>query len=158
MAGHFLRFALVFTAAFAVAFGALVWWVGSAGFDWALARELLREQWRHEALDRRDELARRCNEAKSAVVAELAAGRLTLAEAAIQFKQIQETMADDGVDAVLGPWQKPDGDQGVYLCVLSWCAAYLREDPTRSSVVLPRLEQEYRQRFHTAPWAEEGPE
>ena len=114
-----------------------------------LIRVLLREWRRDEVVERRQRLLELSNKAKSGVVAEVIAGRVTLAEAVRSFWDINNAWDDDGGD-VLGPLRRPATEEGVYLCVLSWVEAELRGDP-RAAMILAPLKEEYRQRFGDVP-------
>ena len=120
------------------------WGAHPGGPDWALARELLRECRRAEALGRRVGLTVRLNEAKAAVTAEALAGRLTLAEAALRFGQAEEAMDGDG--AFVCPFRRVTGERGLSLNVLRWAEAWAGQVPG-SAAALARLEGEYRQLF-----------
>jgi hypothetical protein len=115
---------------------------------WSLARALLRESRRAEALERRDERARRINAEKAAVTAEALAGRLTLAEAACLFEEAEGEM-DDG-DGLVCPYRAAAGEPGLSLNVLVWAASRVGED-RGAAAALARLKGEYRQRFGKLP-------
>jgi hypothetical protein len=117
--------------------------------DWAVARDLLRECRRVEALERREERSLHLNEAKAAVTAEALAGRLTLAEAASRFGQAEEAV-DDGGDDFLYPYRSVTGERGLSLNVLIWATGRAGEVPG-SAAALARLEGGYRQRFGAPP-------
>jgi hypothetical protein len=114
-----------------------------------LIRVLLREWRRDEVLERRQRLLELSKKAKSGVVAEVIAGRVTLAEAVRSFRDINNAREDDGGD-ILGPLQRPATEEGVYLSVLSWVEAELRGHP-RAATILAPLKEEYRQRFGDVP-------
>jgi hypothetical protein len=122
------------------------WGAHPVGPDWALARELLRECRRAEALGRRVGLAVRLHDAKAEATAEALAGRLTLTEAALRFGQAEEVMGGDG-DFVC-PYRGVTGERGLALNVLTWAEANADQAPG-GTAALARLEEEYRQRFGT---------
>jgi hypothetical protein len=124
------------------------WAAHPVGPDWALARALLRECRRAEALGRSVGLTVRLNEAKAAVTAEALAGRLTLGEAALRFGQAEEAMDGDG--AFVCPFRRVTGERGLSLNVLRWAEARAGQAPG-SAAALARLEGEYRQRFGAPP-------
>jgi hypothetical protein len=124
------------------------WGAHPVGPDWALARQLLRECRRAEALGRRAGLTVRLNEAKAAATAEALAGRLTLGEAARRFGQAEEAMDGDG--DLLCPYRGVTGERGLSLNVLVWAEAWASQGPG-GPATLARLEGEYRQRFGAPP-------
>ena len=134
------------TALVAATAACLAYWCARPAPDWALARTLLRECRRAEALGRRVGLTVRLNEAKAAVTAEALAGRLTLGEAALRFGQAEEVMGGDG-DFVC-PYRGVTGERGLALNVLTWAEANADQAPG-GTAALARLEEEYRQRFGT---------
>ena len=136
------------TALVAATAACLAYWCARPAPDWALARTLLRECRRAEALERGDQQALRLNQAKGAVTAETVAGRLTLAEAACRFREAEETV-DDG-DAFLWPYRRATGERGLSRNVLLWAAARVGQGPG-SAAALARLEGEYRQRYGAPP-------
>jgi hypothetical protein len=142
MGGTFLRPAVLLAP---LAIGLACWYACPGGADWSLARELLREQRRGEALDRREQAVGRCLEAKERVAAEVIAGGLPLAEAARRFGEIGEAAGDSGV----GGARRVCGERGLCLNVLRWVA----QGPAGSewAAALARLEEEYRERFGAPP-------
>jgi hypothetical protein len=142
-----MRSHLRFTALAAVAVACLACWCARPAPDWSLARELLRECRRAEALERREEQIRRLNEAKGAVTAEVLAGRMTLAEAACRFGEAEEALGDD---AFLCTYQRVTGEQGLSRNVLIWVGATVDRGPGRVAT-LARLKGEHRQRFGESP-------
>jgi hypothetical protein len=151
MRGHRLQVAILAPALLTAGLAGWSAWhiVPGRGPAHDLTRELLRERRREEVLERRQRLLELSNKAKSGVVAEVIAGRVTLAEAAGSFRDINNAREDDGGD-VLGPLWRPATEEGVYLCVLSWVEAELRGDPRAARILAP-LEEEYRQRFGDVP-------
>src|SRR5207248_643572 len=89
MGGTFLRPAVLLAP---VAIGLACWYACPGGPDWSLARELLREQRRGEALDRCDRTVSQRLEAKARVTAEVIGGGLTLDEAARRFGEVGEAV------------------------------------------------------------------
>jgi hypothetical protein len=135
-----------FASAGLVALGAhaLEWWGGRAD-AWEAARELLRELRRSEALDVREDTARRYNDGKRAVTAEVIAGRLSLAEAAERFGQLGDLF--EGNAMLIGAYRAPAGEQELARNVLTWVAAAPADSSSRRAALLARLLAEYRERF-----------
>jgi hypothetical protein len=123
--------------------------VGGRADAWRLARDLLAEARRSEALAAREEASRRYNEAKQAVTGEVIAGRLSLAEAAERFALLNGLLDGDG--AALAPYQGPVGEQALCANVIVWVSATLPRGSSRLASVQARLEAEYRERFGAAP-------
>lgn len=136
---------------------ALARWFGRAD-AWRLASELLRETRRCEALDARDAVCRRYNEAKQAVTDEVIAGRLSLTEAAERFAQLGELFDADA--GPLAAYKAPAGEQALCGNVIIWVAASRADPAGRQAEARARLEVEYRQRFGAEPprlgWDEPG--
>jgi hypothetical protein len=146
MRGHRLQVATLAAVLTAGLAGWCAWHVvPGRGPAHDLTRELLRERRREEVLERRRRLFEFSIKAKSGVVAEVIAGRATLAEAARSFRDIDNTRDDDGGD-VLRPLQRAATEKDVYLSVLSWVEAELRGHP-RAAIILAPLKEEYRRRF-----------
>jgi hypothetical protein len=150
MRGHRLQVATLAAVLTAGLAGWCAWHiVPGRGPAHDLTSELLREWSRAEVLERRQRLLELSIKAKSGVVAEVIARRVTLAEAARSFRDINNAREGDGGD-VLGPLWRPATEEGVYLCALSWVEAELRGDP-RAATILAPLKEEYRQRFGDVP-------
>ncbi len=143
-----LAFACTFLALVALGGHALARWCGRAG-SWQLARQLLTEVRRGEALDARDDASRRYNAAKQAVTDEVIAGRLSLTEAAERFAECGDLL--DGQDGVLARYKGPAGEQELCGNVIVWVEATLPRGSSELADVLAPLEAEYRQRFGAEP-------
>jgi hypothetical protein len=108
-----------------------------------MGRRVFDELVRQEALAARDGAVLRVIEAKKEVVAGLIAGKLTLADAADRFAQLQG-LVDDGQDDVLGPYRGvPHGDVAVCDNVLAWARGALYGNP-REGEVMARLARQKR--------------
>jgi hypothetical protein len=140
-------FAVAIAGLLALGGGALAHGIGQVD-TWGLARFLLREVRRSEALDAREEASRRYSQAKHAVTDEVIAGRLSLAEAAERFAQLGELL--DGNDTDIGKYIQPDGEQALCRNVILWVSVTLGRGSGEQKAVLARLEAEYRQRFGAA--------
>jgi hypothetical protein len=121
------------------------WLGGPALFDGALG-DLLdlvwAEQVRAGAIDVRSQSTRACLEGKHQVDAELAAGRMTLAEAADRFRELG-ALVNDGQDSILGPYPGvPDTDEDIYRNVILWTQVCHRDTPERERQLVERLKQE----------------
>jgi hypothetical protein len=135
-------------ALFAVVAHALALRCGRAD-AWRLARELLAEARRGEALAAREAASRRYIAAKRAVADEVIAGRLSLAEAAERFARLNGLLDGDG--AGLAPYKCPVGEQALCANVIVWVSATLPRGSSQRASVQARLEAEYRERFGAAP-------
>ena len=142
-----LFFAFTFIALVALGGRALALWSGHSD-AWVLARQLLAEVRRSQALGAREEASRRYNRAKQAVTDELIAGRLSLAEAAERFAQLSELM--EGPNPGIGSYKEPAGEQAVWRNVITWVSARVARGSSQQEAVLARLEAEYRARFGAA--------
>jgi hypothetical protein len=143
-----LAFGTAFLALTGVGAHALSLWAGRAG-AWELARALLTEARRGEALDARDATCRRYNEAKQAVTNEVIAGRLSLTEAAERFGQLADLFA--GYEGTVAAYKAPVGEQDLCGNVIIWVAASRADAAGRQARVRARLEAEYRERFGAEP-------
>jgi hypothetical protein len=120
------------------------WWVSSDRSLASVAGVLYRELQRREALESRDARLWRCREAKARVTAELLAGRLSLAEAAEAFREVNETL-QDADDAWVDPYRFADNEEAVCRTVIAWARHDTGCDPARRAAVVGRLEEELRQ-------------
>src|SRR5262245_23244965 len=115
-----LRPAWLAAAVLAVAFGicfALSRWGAGGDHDLAALASTLQ---RHDDLVARLEGARRRDEAKRGLAAEVVAGRMTVPEAAEQFRRLNDTAADDLP-------RRPGREQAHRREVLDWAWALLRD-------------------------------
>jgi hypothetical protein len=155
---RFLLFGPALLALVAAAAHAVALWCGQAD-AWRLARDLLAEARRGEALDARDAASRRYNEAKQAVTDEVIAGRLSLTEAAERFARLGESL--DGDEGVIPRYKGPVGEQALCGNVIVWVSASRPDGSGRQARVRARLEAEYRERFGAEPprtvWSAPGP-
>jgi hypothetical protein len=120
------------------------WWFES---DRSLAHVggmLYREMQRGAALSKRDEMVRRCLEAKTRITAEVVAGRLTLLEAAAAFQECHESVKA-GNDSWAGTYQAPGDEEALCHNVILWATKATRRDPELQAAVVGRLEEELRQ-------------
>jgi hypothetical protein len=122
---------------------ALLLWYAAGDPDFlALAREANRD----EALEKRSRALGRILDGKRQLVAELAAGRLTLAEAARQFRDLNVQFDDGNLSA----HQVATGEEELCRRVLTWAESMLQGRPEQARV-LSRLRAEFRARFGHDP-------
>jgi len=107
----------------------------------SLARWILVEIRRSAALDSRASEMSQSLEVKKAVVSDLVAERVSLREAAEQFRQADQWIENDGAGLV-APYRLPESEEGRYRQVIAWAKAELSDDPKQTEQVIPRLEQE----------------
>jgi hypothetical protein len=124
--------------------------VGLARWEKGDLATLVREARREEAMARRIASTRRLSDGKHGVVNEAIAGRITLRQAAEQFRQLN-AQADDGNDDLVGPYWVVSGEERLCRNVLVWVRAELYHHPDRAAGVLARLGAEYRERFGHGP-------
>jgi hypothetical protein len=146
-----LFFFIAFLGLVALGGRALARWSGQ-GETWELARWLLAEARRRDALDVREEATRRYNQSKQAVTDEVIAGRLSLTEAAERFAQFGELM--DGAGPSIGRYVGADDEQALCRNVIVWASCALPRGSSQQTAVLDRLKAEYRERFGAAAPAE----
>jgi hypothetical protein len=107
-------------------------------------RGILTEVRRAEELNAREEVSFRSFRGKQAVTRELVAGRLTLAEAVEQFRDL--TRAHEGaMKELLAAYPTSTEDEAVCQSLLTWVRTETRRDPCRRAALLARLEAEMRQ-------------
>jgi hypothetical protein len=151
-----LFFGSAFLALVALGAHALAVWTGQAD-AWRLARDLLTEARRGEALDSREEGARRYSKAKHAITDEVIAGKLSLTEAAERFAQLGDLVEVE--KDFLGAYKGPEGEQELCGNVIVWVTA--SPSSPQQAKVRARLEAEYRARFGAEPprpgYADPGP-
>jgi hypothetical protein len=113
----------------------------------SLARWLLLEIRRSAALDYRASEMSQVLEVKKAVVDDLVAERVSLREAAEQFRQANQWIENDGTGLVV-PYYPPESEEGLYQQVIAWAKQQLSDDPKQAEQVIPRLEQGMAQQCH----------
>jgi hypothetical protein len=135
-----LRPALLVAAALAAASGICLALGRWGGWDSGDLLAIVREVQRGEELDPSIEAARRRHEAKYDLAAALVAGRLSLREAADNYRLLEEAAPDYLPDVL-----PPSADERE-LCehLLGWVWAVLAQDPRGAEEVLDRLEAEFR--------------
>ena len=106
-----------------------------------LARWLLVEMRRSEALDRHAAQLLRSLEIKKGVIEDLIAERLTLRETCEEFRQANALM-ENNWGGLVATYRMPQTEDELYQQVLSWTRARLSEDPCRAKEILQRLEEE----------------
>ncbi|HEY7315436.1 MAG TPA: hypothetical protein VH643_39265 [Gemmataceae bacterium] len=107
----------------------------------SLAHWYLLEIRRSAALDSRASEMSQSLEVKKAVIADLLAKRVSLREAAEQFREADQQIDNDGVGLV-APYRMPESEAGLYRQVIAWTKAELSDDPKQTEQIIPRLEQE----------------
>lgn len=107
----------------------------------SLARWLLLEIRRADALDNRATEMSQSLEVKRAVVGDLVADRLTLREAAEQFRQADQSIEKDPAGLV-ADYQSPQTEEELYHQVIIWAKTRLSNDPKQAEQVIPRLEKQ----------------
>lgn len=124
------------------------WWVAVSGCDLSgLAAQLEREDRRRALLDRQARAFSTSSEGKERVAKELIAGRMTLSEAAVHFRRLDEALREAGVP-VLG---RGRGEEAAWANVIIWVKELLKGDPSRAAPIGAALEAEFRSRFGHAP-------
>jgi hypothetical protein len=121
----------------------------AAGDLAALAREGRREA----AMEQRLAASREVLQAKTAVVHDLIAGRLTLWEAARRFRELNPRLAGGGNADGIGPYRVVSGEEALWRSVLLWIENELHHHDGRAvaAPTLARLKAEYRGRFGREP-------
>lgn len=121
---------------------------GAADDNYNLARWLLREARRSEALWRRKREMAEAMAVKKAIAQELVAGRLTLREAAEQFREA-DAMVENDPEGLVAPYLVPETKLGLYQQVRTWTETVLTENytPQKAEQVRHRLEQEEKEQL-----------
>ncbi len=104
----------------------------------SLARWLLFEMRRSEALQHRLVEISHAMKIKRAVIDDLLAKRLTLPEAVEAFRQADELIDEDS-RGLIAPYHTARTDAEVRRQVLAWTASQLGEDPRQIGKILQRL-------------------
>jgi hypothetical protein len=107
----------------------------------SLARWLLVEMRRAEVLENRATEMSQSLQVKKEIVGDLVAERLTLREAAEQFRQADQLIEDDR-EGLIADYHTPETEKGLYQQVISWAKSELSDDPRQADQIIPRLEQE----------------
>jgi hypothetical protein len=107
----------------------------------SLARWVLFEMRRTEALQERATMVSTSMEAKKAIIADLVAERLTLREAAKQFRAANDIVENDGGD-LLATYRLPQTDEELCQQVIVWVKAELAAHPRQTARAVHRLEKE----------------
>jgi hypothetical protein len=120
------------------------------GFEFGLGDvvEVARQKELAQDLERRTRTVRARNEGKQRVTAQVIEGRLTLLQAAAEFRRLQERLRAEGGGDDMG--LDDLSDEGLSVNVLLWARAELTNDPRRD-VRLGELEGEFAARFRHAP-------
>jgi hypothetical protein len=113
-----------------------------------LARLLLREARRYQALQQRAKEMHKAEQLREATIEDLIAGRLTLAEAMEQFQQTQK-LIQDNPEGLISHYRKLKSDKELCHLVCSWIESVLCTGHTRqeAKAVLLRLENELKERL-----------
>jgi hypothetical protein len=106
-----------------------------------LARRLLFEMRRSEALAQRSAQILRSLEIKKVVIDDLIADRLTLREAIEAFRQAN-ALIENNSDGLVATYHTALTENELFQQVLAWTRARLGEDPWRAKEILQRLEEE----------------
>ena len=104
-----------------------------AGSSWEMRRS--------EALNQRSAELLRSLEIKKVVVEDLLADRLTLREAAEEFRQADE-LIETNSGGLVATYLKAKTEDELYRQLIAWTRTELSEDPWRAEEVLQRLEKE----------------
>jgi hypothetical protein len=118
-------------------------------------RQLVTEMDHSEALDAEMSSNRSLRERKRDLADEVIAGRLSLAEAADAFREVEVSYHGD-FHMVRCAYRGLPEDEAAYCHALIWARQQLIRDPARAAEVLPRLRAEFESRFHHPP-PERGP-
>jgi hypothetical protein len=108
--------------------------------------DLFRQRERAAELRRRDRAMLERVAAKESVIERVFARRLTLAEAAAEFRRIHERIPSENAGCADEP-----SDEGLCRQVLDWARAGLLGNSGRDPAVLADLEAEYADRFGHPP-------
>jgi hypothetical protein len=121
----------------------LVPWLGGPSLFPDDLREICENLWtehlRHEALTVRDQSVQQILSRKREIANEVAAGRVTLVEAVVRFRELR---CDDGRDETLGAYVSVgDSDEALARSVITHVSTAMMNDPRRDEV-LGRLHRE----------------
>jgi hypothetical protein len=149
LATRLLLIVLVFAGVYAGVSHAITASADNQGRE--LARWLLREARRTAALDQRAEEMAQIHQVKRAVSEEVIAGRLTLQEAAAQFRDA-DTIVETNHDGLIGSYRTPQTEEGLCRQVIAWVGGVLTEQGRSSErkAIVRRLEKELGERSSPA--------
>ena len=108
-----------------------------------LARWLLFEIRRSEALEQRAAEISRALAIKKRIIGDLIAKRLTLREAAEEFRRADE-LIENNSGGLVATYRTARTENELYRQVLAWARTELSNDPQHSEEVMQRLEKERR--------------
>jgi hypothetical protein len=123
-----------------------------------LGHSVVFEARRTEALQYRMEMVAQSDEIKRDIIIELVAGRLTLREAADQFREANQ-MVENTDRELVADYQMPTTEEGLCRQVIAWVEGENSVlSPGEVKDLLTPLVEEYESRFGPLPVAEEVPE
>jgi hypothetical protein len=127
-------------------------------YDCGLAslRQLERSREEGERLERRVQAASERNTGKLEVVERVLARRLTLLQAASEFRQIHERTRTD-YDPLCKGWSEDLSDEAMCSLVLAWIEGTPTVEAAQLAAVLADLRKEFVAHFHHAPASRLGP-
>ena len=108
----------------------------------SLARWLLFEIRRSEALEQRAAEISRSLETKKHIIGDLIAKRLTLREAVEEFRQADE-LIENNSSGLIAPYRTANTEDDRYRQVIAWARTELCNDPQQAEEVTQRLEKEW---------------
>jgi hypothetical protein len=108
-----------------------------------LAHWLLFEIRRSEALEQRAVEISRALGIKKRIIGDLIAKRLTLREAAVEFRQADELIENDS-GGLVAAYRMAKTEEELYRQVIAWARTELSNHPQQSEEVMQRLEKERR--------------
>jgi hypothetical protein len=127
-------------------------WMGERASGLQLGRWIVFESRRSEALRHRAEAVAQGAEIKKAIISDLLADRLTLREAAAQFREANQ-LVESGIPDMVADYRTPTSEQGLCRQVLAWVRAEVQKlPPDRAQRILASLETEFESLFgHPEP-------
>ncbi len=111
---------------------------------------ILAEMDHSAALDAEVAASHSLRQQKRELTAELVAGRLSLAEAAEAFQEVEVTYHGD-LRYIRHAYPNLPEDEATYCHALQWARRRLPCDPARAAEILAGLRAEFEARFHHAP-------
>lgn len=131
-------------------------WLGEDMNVAELGRWMLRESRRTEAISALRETVDVARTRKNAVVDEVLAGRLTLVEAAVKFREADEAIEHVDPETAVG-YSTPETEEGVCAQVVVWVRAESeRLPPAERQRIIRSIEQQFEDRFGSAALAAMG--